>query len=579
MAKTRANDTQYVPAGATGQLQYNGAGSPAASSNLFWDAVNNRLGVNNASPSFVLDIGGSQRLSGTLEVDGANINLPTLGDSTIILGCAGIEGASLNCIGIGDEVTFALINPQNGNHLYLWGGVYNVTRIPTTLVVGSESNDSTNTFSVYGNQKILQTGGTGLLVTATDFSGLTGPGVTVTSGTSGSAGGTTSGGSVILKSGDGNGTSSHLNGATLTLTTGTLLGDTGFATGGGITLTTGNETGGGGGGTLVGGGITLTTGNSNGNPSPLIGGSILLTTGNPNGGTITPGSITLTAFTPASGGSIVLTGTGTNGTAGSPAFGNIYGNFLNASGALVSNLILATSGGLTLQPQTDSINGIVVKNAAGTLTLMQFDTSIHRCDFLATGGGDILIDPNGSRIVINSSTQGVDSVVYLNNSNSTHNWDLTSIGASSAEGNIGQFAIYHATSGFSPLICTIADDVLFRNHIAVGAGSGATPVSNIDDIGSFGAQLVTITATTYTALVTDYTILGNAASNAIVITLPTATSSTRRIYNFKKTDSSANSVTVTAAGSDTIDGAASQVLTSQYQDLSIQSDGTNWWII
>lgn len=139
---------------------------------------------------------------------------------------------------------------------------------------------------------VTKTGGTGILVTAADFTGLTGPNVTVTSGTSGSAGGTTSGGSVTLKSGDGNGASSHLNGASLTLTTGTLLGDTGFATGGSITLTTGNENGGGGGGTLVGGGITLTTGSPG------------------SGGTATGGSITLTASSPATGGNLSLTGTG-----------------------------------------------------------------------------------------------------------------------------------------------------------------------------------------------------------------------------------------------------------------------------
>lgn len=40
-----------TPAGGTGQIQYNNAGSFGASSNLFWDATNTRLGVGTSSPS------------------------------------------------------------------------------------------------------------------------------------------------------------------------------------------------------------------------------------------------------------------------------------------------------------------------------------------------------------------------------------------------------------------------------------------------------------------------------------------------------------------------------------------------
>lgn len=45
MAQTRIDDGQYKPAGSNTQLQYNGAGSVAASPNLTWDNGTNVLSI------------------------------------------------------------------------------------------------------------------------------------------------------------------------------------------------------------------------------------------------------------------------------------------------------------------------------------------------------------------------------------------------------------------------------------------------------------------------------------------------------------------------------------------------------
>jgi len=47
---------ETTPAGSDGEVQFNNAGSFGASSDLFWDNVNKRLGIGNDSPSFNLDI-------------------------------------------------------------------------------------------------------------------------------------------------------------------------------------------------------------------------------------------------------------------------------------------------------------------------------------------------------------------------------------------------------------------------------------------------------------------------------------------------------------------------------------------
>jgi hypothetical protein len=74
-------------------------------------------------------------------------------------------------------------------------------------------------------------------------------------------------------------------------------------------------------------------------------------------------------------------------------------------------------------------------------------------------------------------------------------------------------------------------------------------------------------------------VLINAAAAPRTVTLPLAATARNRIYTIKKIDASANTVTIDPAGGETIDGFALQLLTAQWQSLTIQSDGTGWFII
>lgn len=94
----------------------------------------------------------------------------------------------------------------------------------------------------------------------------------------------------------------------------------------------------------------------------------------------------------------------------------------------------------------------------------------------------------------------------------------------------------------------------------------------------FIAGLVTKTGA-YTATAADYTIICNASGGAFTITLPAAASHTGRIYHIKKIDSSVNAVTVDGNVSETIDDGLTAVLTVQYESITIQSDGSEWWIL
>lgn len=93
--------------------------------------------------------------------------------------------------------------------------------------------------------------------------------------------------------------------------------------------------------------------------------------------------------------------------------------------------------------------------------------------------------------------------------------------------------------------------------------------------GSVGYAVATKT-TTYTALLSDGVILGNATGGAFSVTLPTAVGYTGLRFIVKKIDASANAVTIATTSAQTIDGAATVSLTAQWQVQEVVSDGANW---
>jgi hypothetical protein len=74
------------------------------------------------------------------------------------------------------------------------------------------------------------------------------------------------------------------------------------------------------------------------------------------------------------------------------------------------------------------------------------------------------------------------------------------------------------------------------------------------------------------------TILVNFPSAPFTVELPNATAITGQQFKIKKIDSSANAVTVTTTSAQTIDNASTYPLPTQYDGVTLQSDGSNWWI-
>jgi hypothetical protein len=109
-----------------------------------------------------------------------------------------------------------------------------------------------------------------------------------------------------------------------------------------------------------------------------------------------------------------------------------------------------------------------------------------------------------------------------------------------------------------------------------GLASSAIQISNNSQS---LANLVVNTSASYSPTSAVDIILCNAASGNQTINLPTAVGYAGKIMDIKKTDSSVNSITIDANSTQTIDGALTKTIISQYQSIRIVSDGSNWNII
>lgn len=86
--------------------------------------------------------------------------------------------------------------------------------------------------------------------------------------------------------------------------------------------------------------------------------------------------------------------------------------------------------------------------------------------------------------------------------------------------------------------------------------------------------------TTYTVLTDDsYIVRCDATGAAFTVNLPAVSGLSGLQVTIKKTDSSANAVTVDGSGAETIDGAATYSLATQYKHVTLVCNGTSWDII
>lgn len=91
-----------------------------------------------------------------------------------------------------------------------------------------------------------------------------------------------------------------------------------------------------------------------------------------------------------------------------------------------------------------------------------------------------------------------------------------------------------------------------------------------------GVNVIT-TITENTVIDTTYTdVMCDATGGSFTATLPAGAGNEGRFFGFKKIDSSVNTVTIAADGSDEIDDASTFVLYWKDEWINIEWDGTQW---
>jgi len=173
--------------------------------------------------------------------------------------------------------------------------------------------------------------------------------------------------------------------------------------------------------------------------------------------------------------------------------------------------------------------------------------------------------------------------VSINKASPTETLDVNG----NARATQGIFPILRsATDGTSAVNITKADGTtsiikVDSTNSRVGIATSGTLVSTLTVTGSLQLTQATktFTDTGYVTTATDYAIFWNCTGGNSTINLISAVGRGGIVYIIKKTDATANTLTINANSTQTIDGALTKVLTVKNHAVMLMSDGANWQVI
>lgn len=242
-------------------------------------------------------------------------------------------------------------------------------------------------------------------------------------------------------------------------------------------------------------------------------------------GTVTSGGATVTNTA-----SLFIDGAGTGGTNNYALYVNsgnsFFGGNITTSGTILTSNITSLGGSAAAEIQTTTTGTIISRNTADANTTL----AVNNSNASATG---LILDTQfvgTSRFAV-----GKAGDILLGGSAGTATFVLTSAGA-------GAPAVWSPASGAGGITRSV-------NTISTATGAGSTAA-------------------------TDYVYF---VSGTTTLTLPTAVGNTNQ-YTVKRTDATLVT-TIATTSAQTIDGASTFTLSTQYESVSLISNGSNWLIV
>lgn len=266
--------------------------------------------------------------------------------------------------------------------------------------------------------------------------------------------------------------------------------------------------------------------------------------------------------------------------------GNVLSSFNKAGGFYFSPPMNLTNAAIHLKPTfngsyygTGPFDAILLDGAwmsqfgtytGGNWSYVKIKDAVGSEIFGINNKGKLIIEGSNSinsrdgSIFVNPNVSGM----YHTN-NDFDNVYITAVG-------LENFGLYNGHKFRLLRVKGLSEALTATKEGNIGIGT-ISPNSKIQVTGSVSMPIASVSLNT-TLNATHYTVTVNAASGNRTITLPTAVGAAGRIYIIKKSDSSGNTVTIATTNSETIDGAGSKVLSTQYAGYTVQSDDANWVI-
>ncbi len=273
-----------------------------------------------------------------------------------------------------------------------------------------------------------------------------------------------------------------------------------------------------------------------------------------------------------------LNGTATNATSAVSFTGALAGDVTGTQGATS----VVTVGGMSAANVAAGAN--LANGATSTNTALKLVARDASGNFAA---GTITADLNGTATSATSAgsftgalagdvtgLQGTTSVASVGGVSAANVATGANLANGATSANTASKLVARDASGNFAAGAITAVSMRVSTNLGVGTSTAHTAIQVAGPV----ATAVTTKTAAYTISDTDSIVIADATTAAYALTLPSAVGIAGRQYLIKKRDNSANAVTVATTSSQTIDGASSFVLGSQWVFVTVISDGANWII-